>query len=177
MALQYPLLFPYGDIGYHTGIKLNLDEDDSFGGRTNVSMLEYYAYYMHYRPGQPNPLLCSGRLSQQFCVNAYSCVESNKLSYYYFHQSSLRAETFQGICDALGRGASTGRDVGIKTIVPSSHVGGRRYMQTNFHDCMAINCAYGPPDKFTTMTCNPNWPEIKDALALEPGRGAGWRPA
>ncbi|KAM3224586.1 hypothetical protein ACQJBY_057767 [Aegilops geniculata] len=74
------------------------------------------------------------------------------------------------ICDALGRGASTGPDVGIKTIVPSSHVGGRRYMPTNFHDCMAINCAYGPPDKFTTMTCNPNWPEIKDALALEPGQ-------
>jgi hypothetical protein len=54
------------------------------------------------------------------------------------------------------------------------NVAGKSYwgqtMQQNYHDCMAICCAYGPPDKFTTMTCNSNWPEIKEALQYEPGQ-------
>jgi hypothetical protein len=43
-------------------------------------------------------------------------------------------------------------------------------MNQNFHDCMAICYAYGPPDKFTTTTCNPNWPKIKEALTCEIGQ-------
>jgi hypothetical protein len=43
-------------------------------------------------------------------------------------------------------------------------------MNQNFYDCMAICCAYGPPDKFTTMTCNLNWLEIKEALTCVPGQ-------
>jgi hypothetical protein len=38
---------------------------------------------MHYRRGEPNSALCSGRLSQQYEVNCYSCVEANKLSFYF----------------------------------------------------------------------------------------------
>ena len=43
-------------------------------------------------------------------------------------------------------------------------------MQQNFHDCMAICCVYGPPDKFTTFTCNSKWPEITEALRFEAGQ-------
>jgi hypothetical protein len=43
-------------------------------------------------------------------------------------------------------------------------------MNKNFHDCMAICYAYGPPDTFTTMTCNPNLPEIKETLTCELGQ-------
>ncbi|WVZ78546.1 hypothetical protein U9M48_026238 [Paspalum notatum var. saurae] len=78
MALQYPLLFPYGQPGFHTSIKLT-ETDYRDGGRDMSSMYEFYASAMHYRPGQPNPALCSGRLSQQY----------------------------QGISDAIGRGAAT----------------------------------------------------------------------
>jgi hypothetical protein len=77
-------------------------------------------------------------------------------------------ETYQGITDAVGRGASSGKEVGVKKVLPASHIGGKRYMNQNFHDCMAICCAYGPPDKFTTMTCNPKWPEIMEAIRWEP---------
>ncbi len=30
---------------------------------------------------------------------------------------------------------------------------------------MALLRDYGPPSLFVTITCNPNWPEIQDALA------------
>lgn len=169
MSLQYPLLFPYGDVGYHTRIKLK-ETDKPIVGRDTVSMLEFYAYYMHYCRGEPNPILCLGRLSQQFQVNSYSCVEANRLSFFLFNQDLLRCETYQGISDAIGKGASTGKDVGIKKMLPASHTGSKRYMQQNFHDCMAICRVYGRPDKFTIFTCNSKWPEIVEALRFEPGQ-------
>ena len=41
----------------------------------------------------------------------------------------------------------------------------RRYM-----DAMALVCKYGKPDIFLTMTCNPNWDEIRNELY--PGQSA-----
>ncbi|WVZ94466.1 hypothetical protein U9M48_040353, partial [Paspalum notatum var. saurae] len=164
MALQYPLLFPYGQPGFHTSIKLT-ETGDHDGDRDTSSMYEFYASAMHYRPNQPNLALCSGRLSQQYQANAYSCVEANKLNWYYFNQDLLRCDTYQGISDAVGRGAATGRDMGVKKTLPASHIGGKRYMQQNYHVCLAICCAYGPPHKFTTFTCNPKWPEIAEAIS------------
>lgn len=169
MALQYPLLFPYGEHGFHTGIKLKPDPSGRSSGRENVTMMEYYCYYMHYRKGEPNPEICSGRLSQQFEVNAFSCLESSRLSYHYFNQDRLRCETFQGISDAIYKGSSAGRDVGVKKTLPASFIGSKRYMQQNYHDCLAICCVYGPPDIFTTFTCNSKWPEILEAISFEPG--------
>jgi hypothetical protein len=67
-----------------------------------------------------NPEICSGRLSQQFQVHAFSCVEASRLSYDFFNQDQLnafscgeasrlsydffnqdqlRCETYQGISD------------------------------------------------------------------------------
>ena len=112
MALQYPILFPYSDNSYQLGIKFRDATAGYRSKRTEVSMMEFHCYYQHYRRGEPNPVLCSGRLSQQYGVNAYSCVEANRLSFHFFNQKLLRSETYQGISDALGRGASTGKDVG-----------------------------------------------------------------
>ena len=89
MSLQYPLLFPYGDKGFHTDIKLKAVDSEALGSRETVSMMEFYSYYMHYRKHEPNPAICSGRLSQQFGVNAYSCVEANRLSFHFFNQDLL----------------------------------------------------------------------------------------
>ncbi|KAL6902302.1 hypothetical protein ACP4OV_005178 [Aristida adscensionis] len=169
-SLQYPLLFPYGDKGFHPGIKLMDAPGEPDGGREDVSMTEFYRYYAHYHRGQPNPEICSGRLSQQYGVNAYSCIEANKLNFHFFNQDLLRGGTYQGISDAIGQGATTGRDVGVKKMLPSSYIGSRRYLLQNYHDCMAICRVYGPPDKFTTFTCNPRWPEVAEAIRFEPGQ-------
>ena len=42
--------------------------------------------------------------------------------------------------------------------------------ERRYQDAMAIVREYGKPDFFITMTCNPNWPEIKDFLL--PGQNA-----
>jgi hypothetical protein len=60
MALQYPLLFPYGNAGFHGGIKMRAVDPARPPARENISLTEYYAYYAHYRRDEPNPVLCSG---------------------------------------------------------------------------------------------------------------------
>ncbi|KAM0918645.1 hypothetical protein ACQ4PT_008729 [Festuca glaucescens] len=198
MALQYPLLFPYGDKGFHLGIKYVINRSCSAGhsaprhvsvpsssivldestssSRDEVSMLEYYSYYFHYRRNEPNPYTCCGRLSQQIIVNAYSCVEASRLAYHFWNQEALRSETYQGITDAVGEGSSTGKNLGVQYILHSSFTGGPRYMVQNYHDGMAITRVHGAPDLFVTFTCNPKWQEISDALAMEPHQCASDRP-
>jgi len=43
-------------------------------------------------------------------------------------------------------------------------VGSPRNMLQHYQDAMAIVRKYGKPDIFITMTCNPNWREIKENL-------------
>jgi hypothetical protein len=56
---------------------------------------------------------------------------------------------------------------GSRIILPSTHIGSDRHMNQLFQDSMAICCAFHKPDLFLTMTANPNWPEIQDALLEE----------
>ena len=63
-----------------------------------------------------------------------------------------------------------GAEIRKKTVLLASHTGGRRYMIQNYHDGIAICRTYGPPDFFTTFTCNPKSPEITGALSFEPGQ-------
>ncbi|XP_040385740.1 uncharacterized protein LOC102722064 isoform X3 [Oryza brachyantha] len=169
LSLQYPLLFPYGDVGFHIGIKHKEVDDQPPDARDEVSMLEYYRYHSHYRKGEPNPFTCCGQLSDQLAVNGFSCIETSRLTFHSLNQTKLRSETHQGIADAVGRGDSEGKDVGTKVILPSSFTGGRRYMVQNYHDSMAICRSYGP-QICSTFTCNPKWPEIIEAIRFEPGQ-------
>ncbi len=83
-------------------------------------------------------------------------IESQRLQYLRFHQSTLRAEQY----DQLQEWASNtheGRGVGRRMILPGSFVGGPRDMFSRYLDAMALVRAYGKPDLFITVTCNPKW--------------------
>eukprot|EP00267_Zea_mays_P047729 XP_020400216.1 uncharacterized protein LOC109942549 [Zea mays] len=172
MALQYPLLFPYGDRGYHLGIKYTDVGQGDATCRKYVTMLEFVRHRSHYRLNEPNPFTCYGRLSNQLAVDAYSTIEASRLQFIADHQKELRCESVQGITDAIGRGLTSADSVGGRVIVSASFTGGRRYHVMNYQDAMAICRVYGPPDLFVTFTCNPKWKEIVDALRFEPGQQA-----
>ena len=166
MALQYPLLFPYGERGFQLGIPyhengINKNKDKK---RNNVTMHEYYKYHMHYRPNQPNPFLCYGRLSKQAIVDARAMEDEDRLSYIARNQDKLRVEYLQGVYDAIEKGLTESNQVGKKTLLPSSHTGCKRYAIQNYHDGIAICRVYGPPDLFITFTCNPKWQKIVNTL-------------
>jgi hypothetical protein len=83
---------------------------------------------MHFRPNQPNPFLCYGRLSKQAIVDARAIEDEDRLMYIAKNQNKLRAEYLQGIFDAIEKGLNKGNQIGKRVFLPSSHVGSRRYV-------------------------------------------------
>jgi hypothetical protein len=79
MALQYPLLFPYGERGYQVGVVYNGVTVSGRNARVKVTMQDFFRHGFHYRKNQPNPYLCYGALSTQAKVDARACVDENRL--------------------------------------------------------------------------------------------------
>ncbi|AQL05089.1 putative replication protein [Zea mays] len=58
MALQYPLLFPYGEHGFHLGIRYADDDVNERTKRRYTTMLEFVRYHTHYRLCDANSYTC-----------------------------------------------------------------------------------------------------------------------
>ncbi|KAK9050845.1 hypothetical protein SSX86_030188 [Deinandra increscens subsp. villosa] len=159
MALQYPLLFPYGEDGFHLNIPLSNVPCTS--KRKNVSLREYYAFRLFERRGEDNTIHKSERLFQTFIVDAYSAILDNELQWYKRNQNTIRSDLYNGLYDRISNGESSCAAIGRRVILPASFTGGPRYMIQQYQDAMAICRWAGTPDLFITMTCNPHWPEIE----------------
>ncbi|XP_076951980.1 uncharacterized protein LOC143625563 [Bidens hawaiensis] len=157
MALQYPLLHIFGDRGWSPDMCLTVHS-----GRKNIRLTlnMYYSFIMHDRHYHYSLILRSGRLFQQYLVDAYICIEQNRLDYVRLNQNLFRTEFLQGVHDAIAKGDTEGRSVGKCVILPSSFTGGPRYMYKHYHDALAICRVYGNPQFFITFTCNVKWQEI-----------------
>ncbi|XP_073041836.1 uncharacterized protein [Primulina eburnea] len=122
LALQYPILFPYGEDGYREDIPFS-ESKSSVGGRKKVSLREFLAYRLHDRDFE-----FSRRLFQQFIVDAYTMVEFARLTYIRMHKKQLRCEMYKGLHDALLHGETNASTQGRRSILPSSFTGWARYM-------------------------------------------------
>ena len=69
-----------------------------------VSQSNYYAFKLQNREGIFSPLLHAGRLCQEFCVDAWVCIEANRLNFARTHQAELYTECYNGLQDAIGQG-------------------------------------------------------------------------
>ena len=176
MAMQYPLLFPYGEDGFRNGILKR-----GLGGNAPltedcVTIQEYYAYRLQQRQNEGQTLILARRLRQQFQVDAYTCVEEYRLIWIRNNQLQLRSEVYYGLKDAVFKGDTTPSSVGKRIVLPSSFTGSPRYMIQNYQDAMAICRWAGYPDLFIIFTCNPKWPKIETFLSLIPGQRPEDRP-
>ncbi|XP_074271087.1 uncharacterized protein LOC141595011 [Silene latifolia] len=112
-----------------------------------------------------NMLLRTGRCFQQYVVDMYVKIENTRLDYFRNNQETIRAELYQGILDTVGAGEHRAANIGKRVILPPTFLGGPRDMKKRYLNSMALVHRFGKPDLFVTMTCNANWPEIKDQLA------------
>ncbi|GKD49465.1 helicase [Tanacetum coccineum] len=151
MALQYPLLFPYGEDGYHDKISYHTNTRKRKTSRGYVTMKEYYAYIIQYRKEQ-------------------------RLSWTRNNQDTLRVDLYHNVCDAVTRGDTNAAGLGKRIVLPHNFTSGPRYMMQNYQDAMALCRAYGNPDMFITFTSNPKWLEISEMLTYIPGQRAHDRP-
>ena len=158
----YPLLFPRGDPGWHCG--LTHVEQYSTVKRNRVTMLQFYTYRLAIRKDF-NPIHHSKKLFQQYLVDAYVKVESQRLDYIWRNQQQLRVEKYQGLMDQLNSNANDmSLPPGKVVILPSTFQGSPRSLLQNYQDAMAIISKHGKPDLFLTFTCNPKWQEITENL-------------
>ena len=160
LALQYPLIFTYGEDGFRLGIKKRTTAATSSHKRQTISMRQWYAFRLHERENECHTLLHSKRLFQKFLVDSYTTIESNRLRYLRMNQKCLRSDSFDSIKQAEYDGKIDMHDQGSHFLLPASFTGGPRYMKNMYLDAMAICKHFGFPDLFITFTCNPKWPEI-----------------
>ncbi|XP_035837612.1 uncharacterized protein LOC110893035 [Helianthus annuus] len=170
MALQYLLLFPYGETGFHERIHYHDNTGHRATKRQCVTMREYYCYRIHYRNTEGTTLLRGGRLFQQYLVDSYAAIEEQRLRWMRNNQNELRVELYHNVCDAVTRGDTNAEAIGQRIVLPATFTGSPRYMIQNYQDAMALCRTFGNPDLFVTFTANPKWPEIEDMVSLIPGQ-------
>jgi len=160
LPFQYPLLFPYGEEGFREKIALSDSSLSSSRKRQNLSMREFFCFRLQERLNEAHTILLSRNLLHQFIVDAFTMIESQRLTWFRFNQDKLRTDIYKGLADAVLRGDIDPASQGKRIILPSSFTGGFRYKFQNFQDAMTICQKKGYPNLFITFTCNPRWPEI-----------------
>ena len=110
----------------------------------------------------------AGSLWQQYVVDQFATIEQYRLDWVSTHQTTIRADLYNSVRDALSKGDHDPMHVGKAVILPASFTGSQRYMSQYFKDSLAICRAIGHPSLFLTMTCNSKWPEIQEMLKLLP---------
>ncbi|KAF7815403.1 uncharacterized protein G2W53_029372 [Senna tora] len=158
--LQYPLLLPCGTYGW------DVNTQNGAASRTKVTCRDYYSYMLQIRDGRDNLLLRGCRLLQQYTVDIFLKMETQKFRWVRNNQSKIRAEMYNGLQDSFEAGINISGHLGRRIILPSSIVGCPRDMSERFQDAMRFVGVFGKPDLFLTMTCNPSWDEIRDLLLL-----------
>ena len=124
--LHYVLLFPYGEPGWHNGMKLNVDHDnepaqnnadnepvqnDSDGEamqqtpkkRTKLSLIEYTAFRLHPRLNESNHIFRAGMLFQEFMVDMWAAAEQERLRWIENNQKDLRADAYHTLASSVAQ--------------------------------------------------------------------------
>ncbi|XP_031634678.1 uncharacterized protein LOC116347980 [Contarinia nasturtii] len=163
-ALQYPLLFWQGEDGYHFQIK-RIDPNTGKPDQNNkkVSCMDFYAYRMMLRANQTTHILQCRQLFNQFIVDMYAKMESERLLFIRLNQKKLRVEEYIHLRDSIANDGNVG-DIGKLVILPSTYIGSPRHMQEYTQDGLTYCQKKGKPGLFITFTCNPKWSEIQELL-------------
>ena len=164
LGLQYPLLFPYGEDRYRADILHRATSSGQKRKRNHLTMREWFAFKLQCRSNEAQTFLHSRKLFQQFVVEGYIMVESERLSFIRNNQKKLRVDKFCSLQNSLDAGTTKGLNRGKRVILPLTFVGSPRYMDQLYFDGIAICSHVGFPNLFITLTCNPNWPEIHRLL-------------
>ncbi|RPA91061.1 hypothetical protein L873DRAFT_1613687, partial [Choiromyces venosus 120613-1] len=94
----------------------------------------------------------------------WAVCDQNKLAWLKRHQSNIRADLYNGLTDVLQQQDINLQEVGKRVVLPSSYVGGDRFMQQLYQDSMALVRHFARPSLFITFTANPKWAEIEQEL-------------
>lgn len=162
-TLQYPLMFCRGEDGYNFGI-YNVDPRTGTPNyNKKTSAMQFYSFLIQLRDNEQPYLHRFRGLFNQFLVDVYAKIETERLVFIRTNQRQLRAENYIDLRDALEQDSDP-ENLGRMVILPSTFTGGPRYMAERTQDAFCYVRKYGGADLFITMTTNPKWPEIENNL-------------
>ncbi|XP_067939777.1 uncharacterized protein [Watersipora subatra] len=95
-------------------------------------------------------------------TDMYTEIESKSLTYMRHNQRRLRADSYIHLRDAILN--DDAQNIDQLVILPSSFTGSPQYMHEYVQDAMTYVKQHGRQDLFITLTCNPKWTDINEAL-------------
>src|SRR5882762_6864649 len=126
--LHYVLLFPRGDSGFHLDIPSQPGPNGQMRSK-NVSQQCYYAYHAFPHLTEPDTIFHSGKLFQQYLVDAWVSIEESNLYWIRTHQKQICADLYQGLQDAIHANKPVNlAQQGQHIILPSTHQGSTHHM-------------------------------------------------
>nr|GAT43574.1 transcriptional factor B3 [Mycena chlorophos] len=119
---------------------------------------------------------CPERLFQRYLVDMWASADQNRLTWLKRNQGTIRAELYRGLANAIEEGDENidMNSLGMRTVLPSSYMGGPCDCGQRFQDSIALARYYRSVDLFITVTTNSKWPEITRELLS--GQHASDRP-
>ena len=102
------------------------------------------------RKNEYNHLHQYKQLFNQYIVDVYAKIETERLLYFRCNQKKLRVENYIHLRDALNQNEDAD-NLGRLVILPSSFTGGPRYMHERTQDAFCYVRKYGRPDLFITL--------------------------
>jgi hypothetical protein len=146
--MQYPLLFPHGELGW--GL-------DSRGQRLrDMTQIEWYRR----RILSEERFQIFGRLANEYLCDMWSRVQEEQLSYI-FHNRTQQQQN---------RDTDPNNPSSLDVMLPADFLGSRAWTKEETADSLALARHFGRGTLMITMTTNPEWPEI--VARLQPGQTA-----
>lgn len=163
---RYVLLFRNGNVGWY---RESRTFEDSRKRKNIITPITFNSWCLFPCKNKLSYLLQSCRLIKQYAIDPFSRAEAQKLPCFWKHQGQLQAPAQGRVRELLGESGSMEDDgsvilAGRLFILPLTNVGGERYMHEQMHYITASSNSIFHPDFFDTITCNPNWQEIRTAL-------------
>ena len=78
---------------------------------------------------EPFTLFYGRGLLQQLVVHGFGVVDQTKLDWIRYNRSKIRADLYNGLANALIQDECNPEALGKRTVLPSSFLGGNRFMQ------------------------------------------------
>ena len=94
--MVYPLSFPSGEKEWHENM---IKQGRPNARYARISQLQFYSYRLAYRENPFSPLHYGRKLFQQYIVDSWVRIESNRLNFHRLNQAQLRAHRYMGLMD------------------------------------------------------------------------------
>ncbi|SGY38101.1 BQ5605_C003g01957 [Microbotryum silenes-dioicae] len=134
------------------------EEGDAENGDGELSRSQLLAYDLHKRDEYFSIPHCTQRGFLAFVMTDTPRLRPIDSTYLQLDQENLRLTTGQSIISL------TPDQAGCSVILGSTFKNRPRENTQRYQDAMACVVKHGKPSLFITVTCNPEWPEVKAAL-------------